>query len=446
VGIVPRNVLGELIAQLTAARLRLGNSIMSQVAQHIKRSTRALISHQALSEKLRATPFESKDILLLNNSFVFREKQSIKTTKSDQYVCVHVTKGGNFSRAPRVATGIAINSDFKRITSGETSKLNLVTLERALASQLNSLGNLVFILIGHIDDTLVIRQPIHHSEFNELVWNPGAKDPMSVLAPLITVADTGDEAQVWSRIADHFSDSGSEVPEGLRDAFAVAIDKLKDQALANLVLPSSGVVHSPNMTESIVQVLEEQRDEYKDALKQSRKQAAVSNDVLRIAYNFASDAITFIRLIISICDLKPVVLWGTIDKHFALAEALRNLPWHRHRNKPSLRNYRTTIADARNSAFHNLFPFRKSLDVALPEDSLQEARMRIFSEHGKKSQNQLLYQDKELVDLLFEFTRARERQVSLQFWESNLSVMDATIDLCEGTASFVKALLLEGSK
>lgn len=172
----------------------------------------------------------------------------------------------------------------------------------------------------------------------------------------------------------------------------------------------------------------------------------VSNDILWIAYNFASDAITFIRLIVSICDLKPVVLWGTMEKHFALAEALRNLPWHRHRNKPVLSNYCTTIADARNSAFHNLFSFRKSLDVALPEDSLQEAKMRIFSEHTKKRQNVLLYQDKEFVDLLFEFTRARERQVSLQFWERNLSVMDVTVELCDATSDFLAEFLVEAGK
>lgn len=416
---------------------------MATVEQAVRRRVNDFISRAGISSQDKALAFKPKDLLLINNSFVFREKRMIKTTKSEKYVCVHVTSGGNFSRSPRVATGISINSDFKRIPARDTNKLSLVTMKDALKSELDRLGNLVFILIGHIDDTVVNRHAIQNSDYSELVWDPSSKDSVKLTAPTITISDARNESEVWAQIEVEFSRQEADIPEGLPDAFALAIEKLKDEAVANLVLPSLGNMHSPNMTESIVQVLQEQRDEYADALTKSRNEKILSNDVLRIAYNFASDAITFIRLIVSICDLKPVVLWGTMDKHFALAESLRNLPWHRHRNKPALSNYRTTIADARNSAFHNLFPFRKSLDVSLPEDSLQEAKMRIFSEHTKKKQNVLLYQDKELVDLLFEFTRARDRQVSLQFWESNLKVMDATIELCNATGDFLTELLVE---
>lgn len=416
---------------------------MATIEQAVRRRVNAFISRAGISSQDKALAFKPKDLLLINNSFVFREKRTIKTKKSEKYVCVHVTSGGNFSRSPRVATGISINSDFKRIPARDTNKLNLVPLKDALKSELYRLGNLVFILIGHIDDTVINRHAIQNSDYSELVWDPSSKDSVKLTAPTITISDARNEFEVWAQIEVEFSRLEADIPEGLPDAFALAIEKLKDEAVANLVLPSHGNMHSPNMTESIVQVLQEQRDEYVDALTKSRNEKMVSNDILRIAYNFASDAITFIRLIVSICDLKPVVLWGTMDKHFALAEALRNLPWHRHRNKPALSNYRATIADARNSAFHNLFPFRKSLDVSLPEDSLQEAKMRIFSEHTKKKHNVLLYQDKELVDLLFEFTRARDRQVSLQFWESNLKVMDATIELCDATGDFLAELLVE---
>ncbi|MGB2962841.1 MAG: hypothetical protein WBB69_02540 [Anaerolineales bacterium] len=416
---------------------------MATIEQAVRRRVNAFISRAGISSQDKALAFKPKDLLLINNSFVFREKRTIKTKKSEKYVCVHVTSGGNFSRSPRVATGISINSDFKRIPARDTNKLNLVPLKDALKSELYRLGNLVFILIGHIDDTVINRHAIQNSDYSELVWDPSSKDSVKLTAPTITISDARNESEVWAQIEVEFSRLEADIPEGLPDAFALAIEKLKDEAVANLVLPSHGNMHSPNMTESIVQVLQEQRDEYVDALTKSRNEKMVSNDILRIAYNFASDAITFIRLIVSICDLKPVVLWGTMDKHFALAEALRNLPWHRHRNKPALSNYRATIADARNSAFHNLFPFRKSLDVSLPEDSLQEAKMRIFSEHTKKKHNVLLYQDKELVDLLFEFTRARDRQVSLQFWESNLKVMDATIELCDATGDFLAELLVE---
>lgn len=97
--------------------------------------------------------------------------------------------------------------------------------------------------------------------------------------------------------------------------------------------------------------------------------------------------------------------------------------------------------DARNSAFHNLFPFRKSLKVPLPDAALGTPELRIFAQHTKKSENQLTYRDKELVDVLLEFTRARERRVSLSFWQKNLEVMDAMIRLFQRTNEFLKLLV-----
>jgi hypothetical protein len=145
-------------------------------------------------------------------------------------------------------------------------------------------------------------------------------------------------------------------------------------------------------------------------------------------------------LIVSICDLKPIVLWGTIAEHFTLSEAFRTLPWTRSRNKPSMKNYFSTVADARNSAFHHLFPFRKSLDVILPEKALRDVSLRFFSEHSRRKENRLDYQDKQLADVLLEFTRARDRRAPAQFWYKNLEVMDATIQLFVSTCDFLKTL------
>jgi hypothetical protein len=136
------------------------------------------------------------------------------------------------------------------------------------------------------------------------------------------------------------------------------------------------------------------------------------NDVLRIGYNFASDATGYLRLIVSVCDLKPIVLWGTISEQ--------------------------SIADARNNAFHNLFPFQKSLRVPLPEAALGEPQLQIFSEHAKKSNNPLTYKDKELVDVLMDFSRAREQSLSITFWEKDLDVMNATISLFQRTNEFIR--------
>jgi hypothetical protein len=61
---------------------------------------------------------------------------------------------------------------------------------------------------------------------------------------------------------------------------------------------------------------------------------------------------------------------------------------------------------------------------------LKDVSLRLFAEHGSKQTiNELRYQDKELVDVLLQFTRARERRAPASFWRKNLDVMDATIQL-----------------
>jgi hypothetical protein len=306
------------------------------------------------------------------------------------------------------------------------------------------LNSLVFILIGHVEDTIIIEHPLSHSVFDKVVWDSTLKSVARVEPPIIIVQDTYDEDAIWLEISAWFEGQGVEVPEGLRESVGIALDKLQDQAIAKLILPTRAKTKQQSMTDAIVEVLREQREEYAKAALQFARQRtnaqSAYNDVLRIAYNFANDATMFLRLIVSICDLKPIVLWGTIAEHFKLSESFRNLPWTRSLNKPSLKNYFTTIADARNSAFHNLFPFCKSLSVTLPESALHDASLLLFSEHGKRKDNQLSFQDKELVEVLFDFTRARERRAPTRFWQQNLEVMDNTIVLFAKTGRFLKTL------
>ena len=72
--------------------------------------------------------------------------------------------------------------------------------------------------------------------------------------------------------------------------------------------------------------------------------------------------------------------------------------------------------------------------------SLTDLRLRIFSEHSRKKENDLTYQDKEMVDLLKEFTITREHAVPSGFWPRNLEVMDATIELFQGVSETLKLL------
>jgi hypothetical protein len=411
----------------------------SRILKEIQGNVRKLSEHPGFTKWISQQSLSSDGYVAINNSFVFRD---VKTVKSSQYLALPITEKGQLSKLPVIATGQKFNLDFKYFKS---AALSIHDLSVEIEQEIRHLGHLVFILIGYIEDRIILSESLGHSAFDFVAWDPSLDEAVRVDKNRIILSDPYNEEEAWQRVLDIYKSSGDEVPDGLREAFGIALDKLQEQALAELHIPSIGKPPKEGVTDAIIKVLNEQRDQYSMALQHFEESNYTNstslNEVLRISYNFASDATNYLRLIVSICDLKPIILWGAIAEHYELSEAFRHLPWTRSRSKPSLKNYISTIADARNSTFHNLFPFRKTLAVHLPEEALQGAELRIFSEFTKKRENILTYRDKELVDVLTEFTRARERRVSPRFWIQNLKLMDATIALFSRTSQFLKILL-----
>jgi hypothetical protein len=413
---------------------------MDEIVEFINEDIKKLLLNQTVSASLADENLEFGDIVLFNNSFIFREKKDIKTTKSDKYIAMKVKENREFEYPPYILSGIHINADYRIIPMSQYESLTIVPLEQALKDALYNIGRLVFILIGQIEDTIVIERRLGHSAFDLIILDPAQPELVTIHSDRILVNNPIDDREIYKEIESYFHDNNKTIPNGLLDKVAESLENFKDEAIATLNLPTTIDGSMTCMLDSIISVLKEQRQDYSVELKKAIVNKKASNEILRIAYNFASDALNFLRLLISVCDLKPLILWGTINEHLSLAESLRNLPWHRSNKKPAFDNYRTTIFDARNRAFHDLFPFRKTLNVPLPDTAIKKATLTIFSEHQRKSQNILSFQDKELVDLLFEFTRARERQVPLSFWERNLDVMDASINLCVVTCDYLKIL------
>lgn len=408
---------------------------MNKLIAKIEESTRKVVSHPVFQQWAARIKWEEGDLLVFNNSFVFRD---VKTTKSSLYLACTSDGNGAFS-APKVALDLKFNIDFKRLPRALVAETALVSLREAARIQLDQLGNLAYFLIGHVDDSVIQSVPLTTSgPFEFVTWNPKLDVNCKVEGSTIYIRETSDEDNLWQTLVKLVSAQINQ--EDFKQKFGEALDKLQDRATANLNLPRPGIDSAHGVTALICKILKSQKDEYANCVARLPDSQAL-NEVLRIAYNFASDATNYIRLIVSICDLKPIVLWGTIADHFVLSEKFKQLPWTRRNRKPSLGNYESTIKDARNSAFHNLFPFRKSLSIHLPTDALGDTELRLFSEHSKKKDNTLNYQDKPLVDVLVEFTRAREIRVAERFWRENISVMEATIALFESTDALLHETL-----
>lgn len=415
---------------------------MDKIISQIEKSVDQLISHKRFINWLETENVDAGDLIFINNSFVYRD---VSTNKSDRYLTLKVSENGSIEKQPYITSGLRFNNQFKLYKSQSSNLPTTVKLSEAIEAEIEQLGSLIFILIGQVDDSVIIEHPISIDCFDLVIWNPNLKKVLEIEGSKIFIRDTHDEETIWDELKSYFVKINEEIPEGLREALGVALDKLQDRAEANLILPTNRKSIENCITDSIIKVLEEQQVEYSQAFSKCKgdfnNDSSAYNEILRIAYNFASDATTYLKLIVSICDLKPLILWGTIFEHYQLSESFRKLPWTRSRNKPSLKNYTSIIGDARNSAFHNLFPFRKSLNLHLPDKALQNANIRIFSEHGKKKENRLAYIDKELVDVLLEFTRSRDRRASARFWQQNIEVMENTIAIFEQTSSLLKKLL-----
>jgi len=421
------------------------SKVTKKIVDKVTASVRAITRHQAYVNWLSTESPREDDLLVINNSFVFRD---VKTTKSNFYIAQKFQANGQLKDPIYIAEAPQQNVDFQLISHRHQSPPNLIQLDDAIINQIKKSGNIVFSLIGFTVEDRTVELSLKNGPFERIIWNPKLNNDIEVFQNEIHVKDTTDEVSLWSSLITQCQAQNISIPVKLQQEFGEALDRLQGQAVVSLKLPKKNSYQKDGITDSIVKVLTQHKSDYKTVLQryQRARQRAdrAFNEVLRIAYGFASDATEFLRLIVSTCDLKPVVLWATLAEHLELSEALRDLPWTRSKHKPSLKNYIDCVGDARNRAFHNVFPFDKALNFSLPAGSLRDAELRFFSEYGARAHgNELTFEDKALVDVLLEFTRAKRRPVPQDFWSKNLRFMDAIIKLFSETSAVLKILYHE---
>jgi hypothetical protein len=413
---------------------------MQDVLKRIRVSTKDLAQRPSFQKWFLQQKAPPKSVILINNSFVYRDK--LQTTKSDFYPALLTDANGKLQTSDVLITsGHQINSDFKIIVPQAQASLVLQKLTPATARELKQLGHIVFLLIGETHDSVINSEAINHSLFKELILDPAATSPLSIASDKVTVKSIADEEALWILLEKLH---GQPLPDALLQPFAAAVQKLKGKDHAILKVPPRNGVHKAALIDSWIVALKASIIEYGAALKSSKGVATNDPDafttLLRIAYNFAGDAVQLIRLLVSICDLKPLLRWSTSDEWFQLSEAFKKLPWSKLKGKSSLEVYQQMINGARNRAFHNLLLVQKTLEAEISGTALGSVKLRLFSEYSRRTEDKLKYQDKALVQILTEFTRAAEQGVSADFWTRNLDVMEATVALLVSVSAILKML------
>jgi len=389
------------------------------------------------------------DAVCINNSFIYR-KPLIKTSKNDQYLCVKVTEKGVNTRQVFICTPGDFNSDFKLFSAKRIDFPSTESLIDGVKRETKQLGQLVFVLIGELEE-MPARVVISHSTVQELDYDTAMKRPVVRKTrggkTVVSVNQLVDPESAWNAIRVQLEDVQIIDLTGLEAAFAVAFEKLQDEARLRLSLPKPTSTRTDaSFLGRLRKSVSEQRSLYEEALKNhidaGGTEDAYLRDVMRIAYNFSDDAVKVLQLLVSITDLKGILSWCTIKEHFDLAEAFRSLPWSKSDKKPSLQSYRDLIGGARNSAFHNLLAFDRTIDANLDGIKVNARRLTILPSYVHRKGNVPFdYEDREMVEVLGELTRAQATVVPLDFWKKNLKVMTAFEELLKSTEKALWSLI-----
>ena len=393
---------------------------------------RSLVSSSEFTRWFDSQRAEDGDVIVINNSFIYR-KPLIKPTKNPQYLCLKV-KGSKPDPATFfVAQPGSFDSDYKLFKAKSPILPELVPLDKALETEITKLGQLVFVLIGKVQDIPAVVR-MNHSYVQELKFDPIAKGPTLVEeysggGRIFVVTQLAAPESQWNAIKLKLEQQNFDGDlSSLEKAFADAFEKLRDVARLRLLLPSTITMRTNNsFIGRLIESVSDQRKLYEIALQQYANGDGGNGhlrEVMRIAYNFADDAIRLLKLLVSVCDLKGVLLWCTIKEHFDLAEAFRNLPWKKSNKKPSLSLYREIISGARNQAFHSLLSFDRTIEADLAGVNVKARRLTLLPPYSRrKSVVPFDFEDREMVEVLSELTRVPETAVPVEFWEKNAEVM-----------------------
>lgn len=452
---------------------------MERFMERIGQSATQMLATEKFQEWAEERGVRSGDKVWVNNSFLLRRDLQLRTRKNPQYLVLTLGRDGSGFFAAQTDVAVpdeGINVVFRKVDSEHD--LQLSPLRPAVEAEIRNFGRLIMSLIGPIR-TEASRVDINDPEnpyIRGLVVDASGdvlgQDDVMVVDGDIYVRDLRSVEQHWQRVQPFLQRMG--VDDTGMEAFAPVFDDAYNRLRAvhketvqipgtvrdlernakvgggrGEIAASGGVaalggVVAPGGPDTImsrfVASLAQELQTYTRMVDEFSRTGAdfTYHEVLRIAYNFAEDLGDVLRLIVGLCDLKPILFWLTGGRQLQLLEVFhRELPWHAVRRKPSLSDYRNTIGEARNNRFRRLLSFPADLVVDLEHVPIQARSLRMFTpqrgpgSRGRRAAGDIHfdYEEREIVELLQTFTRTPEHQVATTWWARNAKVMEATLAL-----------------
>lgn len=344
---------------------------LKKIEEQIICSLRKLVVHpsfESFYEKNR-----KPKIIQLNNSFIHRD---VKTNKNELHLFLKMKDNSRERFDIYVGKEIGQNLNFKPISEKSTNKPDIRPIEEVINEEIKKLGKILYVLIAKVKDDVHLKKSVNCKEIRTVNWIPQQKIFFIYRDNEIYINNISDREKIWSKIEEN---NAIVDRENTKKAIFIALDGLEKQAVARIVISEKS--EDEGLLDQVVKALKKHREEYVELLDQHTQNI---NELRRIAYNFATDVLTYLNLIVSICDLKPIVLWGTIGEHFCLSEAFRNLSCFDNKIKPSLKGYRQIISDERNESFHRIISLNKTLKLELPPEAIGYTEITFFPNMGIK--------------------------------------------------------------
>lgn len=124
---------------------------IERIRTSMTEQTGRVLASDAFEGCAQSESISADDLVIFNNSFLFREGRS--TSKSNKYLGVIAQASGEVIGPPCVVTTEnGINVQFKRVAARQRPRYEIADLDTAIAEQVQHLGSILFALVGRIGE------------------------------------------------------------------------------------------------------------------------------------------------------------------------------------------------------------------------------------------------------------------------------------------------------